>query len=240
MVVVVEENHSSAEIIGNPDAPYLADLARSGASLTAMHAVTHPSEPNYLALFSGSTHGVTSDACPLRFGSPTIAGALSAAGLTFTGYAEGLPRAGSSACSAGQYARKHVPWTDFGLPTAVNQPLTAWPSDLARLPSVSFVIPDLDHDMHDGTVAQADSWLRRHLDSYARWAVAHGSLLVVTWDEDDRSESNTIPTFIVGAGVRPQQVSAHVSLYSLLRLLADRFGVQRPGAAATAPRIPLR
>ena len=64
IVVVVEENHSSSEVVGNAGAPYLTGLAAGGASMTQSHAVGHPSQPNYLALFSGSTQGVTSDSCP--------------------------------------------------------------------------------------------------------------------------------------------------------------------------------
>lgn len=241
VVVVVEENHSGSDILGNPAAPYLNSLASSGVSLQQMYAIRHPSEPNYLALFSGSTHGLTSDACPVTFSGATIAGELLAAGLTFTGYAEGLPTAGSTVCSDGQYARKHVPWADYpSLPASVNQPMRAFPADYSALPSLSFVIPDLDHDMHDGTVAQADRWLQATLGGYATWAASHGSLLIVTWDEDDRSESNRIPTMVVGAGVRPHAVRSRTTLYSLLQLLADRFGVQRVGASATAPPIPLQ
>lgn len=56
-VVVVMENHSYADIIGNPATPFINALARQGALFTRSFAITHPSEPNYLALFSGSTQG---------------------------------------------------------------------------------------------------------------------------------------------------------------------------------------
>ena len=57
IVVVVMENHGYSDVIGNPQAPFLNSLAQQGLSLTQSYAVTHPSEPNYLALFSGSTRG---------------------------------------------------------------------------------------------------------------------------------------------------------------------------------------
>jgi acid phosphatase len=70
--------------------------------------------------------------------------------------------------------RKHNPWSDFpALPARVGQPFTRFPRAYRRLPAISFVIPNLDHDMHDGTVDQADSWLRNHLRRYARWARTH-------------------------------------------------------------------
>ena len=75
-------------------------------------------------------------------------------------------------------------------------------SDYASLPTVAFVIPNLDNDMHDGTIAQGDAWLNNNLSAYAAWAKGNNSLLVVTWDEAENSESNQIPTIFFGANVR--------------------------------------
>src|SRR5689334_19858090 len=123
VVVVVFENKAAEQVLGSPDAPYLTSLAASGAEFTDAHAETHPSQPNYVALFSGSTQGVTDDSCPLSLTGDTLAGQLLGAGLTFTGWSEDLPAAGSTVCTAGGYARKHNPWVDFpALPAAVNQP----------------------------------------------------------------------------------------------------------------------
>lgn len=232
LVVVIEENRSYADIIGNHDAPYLNSLAASGTTLTKSFAVAHPSEPNYVALFSGSTHGLHDDSCPHRYSGPDLAGGLHAAGLSFGGYAEGLPRAGFQGCSSGAYARKHAPWTDFtDVPAAAGKPLTAMPPDYARLPTVSFVIPDLDNDMHDGTIAQGDSWLRSHLSRYVSWARTHDSALVVTWDEDDYSENNQIPTVVVGAHVRTSHYAGRVDHYRMLRTIEWLFGLRASGAA---------
>ena len=104
-VVVVMENHSYADIIGSRAAPFINELARRGALFTRSYAIAHPSEPNYLALFSGSTQGVADDGCPNRFTAPNLAADLIRAGKTFAGYAEDLPDPGSLVCSAGDYAR---------------------------------------------------------------------------------------------------------------------------------------
>lgn len=238
VVIAVMENHSYSDIIGNSSAPFLNRLAASGASFTQAFAERHPSEPNYLALFSGSTHGLTDDHCPLTYRGPDLGSELRAAGHSFAGYSEGLPRTGSLECTHGRYARRHVPWSDFtDLPASVNRPMSAFPSDPDRLPAVSFVIPDLDHDMHDGTVTAGDDWLRTHLGSYASWAPTHDSLLVVTWDEDDRSESNRIPTIAVGAHVRPGRVAERIDHYRLLRTIEDAFQVPPLGRAARATPI---
>src|SRR4051794_26349510 len=113
VVVVIEENHSGTEIVGNANAPYITSLAAGGANFTASFAVTHPSEPNYLALFSGSTQGLTDDSCPHSYSAPSLGDQLLGAGLNFTGYSESLPSPGYTGCFSGAYARKHNPWVDF-------------------------------------------------------------------------------------------------------------------------------
>ncbi len=236
-MVVVLENHSYSEVIGTPQAPFIASLAASAAQFTRSFAVTHPSQPNYLALFSGSTQGVTDDSCPHTFAGANLARALLDAGNGFAGYSEGLPSPGFTGCSSGRYARKHNPWVDFGnLPASVNQPLSSFPGDYASLPAVSFVIPDLAHDMHDGTVGEADRWLQDHLGRYAAWAPTHRSLLVLTCDEDDGGD-NRIPTLVTGAFVRPGRYAERIDHYRLLRTLADAYHVPPPGAAGATTAI---
>jgi acid phosphatase len=237
-VVAVLENHAYTEIIDRQSAPFLNSLAARGALLTQSYAITHPSEPNYLAMFSGSTQGLTDDSCPHNYTGPNLAAALLAAGRSFTGYSEDLPAAGFTGCSNGGYARKHNPWVNFtALPSSVNQPLTAFPSDLSLLPSVSFVIPNLDNDMHDGTVAEGDQWLQAHLGEYADWSTAHNSLLIVTADEDDRDHDNRIPTILTGAHVKPGQYSVRIDHYGLLRTLLASYQLAPFAAAAQAPPL---
>ena len=238
-VVVVMENHSYADIIGNPAAPFINELARRGALFTRSYAITHPSEPNYLALFSGSTQGIADDGCPYRFTAPDLAAGLLKAGKSFAGYAEDLPGAGSPACSAGEYARKHVPWADFSnVPGSVSLPFTSFPAtDLARLPAVSFVIPNLCDDMHDCSVASGDAWLRAHIGGYAAWAMAHDSLLILTWDEDDGSQANQIPTIFAGQMVRPGRYAEPITHYRVLASIEAAYALPRDGQAATAAPI---
>jgi phosphatidylinositol-3-phosphatase len=241
VVVVIEENRSAASVLGSPSAPYLDALARRGATFTQSYGVTHPSEPNYLALFSGSTHGLSDDSCPATgspYASANLASALRSGGFTFATFSEDLPSAGSTVCSSGQYARKHNPVTDFSnVPADLSRPYGAFPADPSTLPTVSFVVPNLDHDMHDGTVSQADVWLHDHLDRYVTWAFTHHSLLVVTWDEDDHSAGNRIPTLFVGPMVRPGSYAERIDHYAVLRTLTALYGVAAPGLAASAPTI---
>ena len=238
-VVVVMENHSYADIIGNRAAPFINELTRRGALFTHSSAITHPSEPNYLALFSGSTQGVTDDGCPNRFTAPNLAAGLIRAGKTFAGFAEDLPGPGSPVCSAGDYARKHVPWADFGnVPGSVSLPFTSFPAPaFARLPSVSFVIPNLCHDMHDCSVAAGDAWLRANIGPYADWAMRHDSLLILTWDEDDGSQANHITTIFAGQMVRPGRYADPVTHYTVLATIEAAYTLPRDAQAATAAPI---
>jgi phosphatidylinositol-3-phosphatase len=243
VVVVVEENRSQTNIIGNNAAPYINQLAANGAMMAQSFAETHPSEPNYYALFAGNTL-VKDNICPVNAGNtPNLGSELLAAGYTFVGFAESLPAVGSTVCSAGKYARKHVPWVSFSnIPSSCSLPFSAFPAlgnpqNYASLPTVAFVIPNLDDDMHDGSIAQGDSWLHQNLSQYATWAEANNSLLILTWDEDDNTPRNQIPTVIYGANVRPGTYSEPITHYNVLSTLEQMYGLPKLGYAITAPAI---
>ena len=240
VVIVVEENRSEGNIIGNKSAPFITALAANGANMAESFAETHPSEPNYLALFAGSTFGVTKDVCPVNGGNlPNLASELLSAGYTFIGYAEDLPAVGSPVCSAGKYARKHVPWANFtNVPPANSVPFSAFPmGNYANLPTVSFVIPNNNDNMHDGSIAQADAWLSRELSGYANWAVSNNSLLIVTWDEDDDSARNQIPTVIYGGHVQRGNYNDQINHYNVLSTLEQMYGLPKTGNAVNAAPI---
>jgi len=238
VLVVIFENENEASVIGAAAAPYLTSLAASGATFGDAHGELHPSQPNYLALFSGSTQGVTDDSCPQSFSGPNLGAQLLAAGRTFTGYSEDLPSAGFTGCEAGDYARKHNPWVDFpALPATVNQPYSAFPTDFPALPTVSILVPNLCHDMHDCGVAAGDRWAAGHLSAYASWARTHNSLLAVTFDEDRGSTDNHIATFLVGSMVRSGPSRQRIDHYSLLRTIEDMYGLAPIGKAAGAQPI---
>ena len=240
VVVVMEEGYTYNEIIGNRSAPYINWLANNGALMTQSSAVSYPSLPNYLALFAGSTFGL-SDECPVSLGAnPNLGSELLAAGYTFMGFSEDLPSVGSTTCTSGKYVRRHVPWVYFSnVPGANSVPFSSFPSssDYASLPTVSFVIPNLDNDMHDGTIAQGDAWLYNNLSAYANWAKANNSLLVVTWDEAWNSGSNRIATIFYGATVRTGMYSEPITHYNVLSTLEEFYGLEKTGNAATASAI---
>jgi acid phosphatase len=234
VVVVVMENKRYDAVVGHPRTPYISSLAKRGANFTNAYGETHPSQPNYLALFSGSTQGVTDNRCGHDFAAaPNLARQLLDAGLTFAGYSEDLPSAGWRGCADGMYVRRHNPWVNFGdVPAAASRPLRDFPADYQRLPTVSFVIPGLCHDMHDCPKAEADAWLRRALESYIGWAERHNSLLILTFDEDNRTDGNHIPTIVLGANVKPGDHTERIDHYSLLRTVEDMYGLPALGEAA--------
>jgi phosphatidylinositol-3-phosphatase len=239
IVVVMEENHSYSQIIGNSQAPYINSLAKKGALFTNSHAISHPSEPNYMAITSGSTYGLSSDVCPFTTSKANIGSDLIAAKLSYADYSESMPSPGYEGCTNGEYARKHNPAANYtDLPASVNKTFAKFPSSsaYASLPTVSLVDPNLRDDMHNGTIAAGDRWLKTNMGSYVTWATSHNSLLIVTWDENDGSPGNKIATIFAGAHVKAGKYSERVTHYRVLRTLEQAYGLKALGkSASTAP-----
>ncbi|GAC1587214.1 MAG: phosphatidylinositol-3-phosphatase [Ktedonobacteraceae bacterium] len=249
IVIVIEENKGYSQIIGaNSSAVYINSLAAQGMLFTNSHALTHPSEPNYLDLFSGSDQGVIGDACDSSvYAPPDLGGQLISAKYSFAGYSEGLAAAGDTSCSnsATGYVRKHAPWANFSDtngPTT-NLPYTSFPTNTAgysSLPTVSFVVPNLKNDMHDGSIQQGDTWLQQNMDAYAQWAKTNNSLLIVTWDENDTYQadfSNQVATIFVGQHVQLGTNNTSINHFSVLRTLEDMYGLPSANSAASASAI---
>ncbi|MFE4635766.1 alkaline phosphatase family protein [Streptomyces sp. NPDC056773] len=240
VVVVVYENKQYGEIMGSANAPYINQLASGGASLTGMKALTHPSQPNYFNLFSGSTQGITGDGCytPQSMTAPNLGQELIAAGKTFATYNEDLPSEGSTACTNGQYAQKHNPWFAFkNVPLNTGKTWAQFPqNNFAALPNLSFIVPNQCNDMHSCSVNTGDTWTKNNIDAYAQWAKANNSLLVLTWDEDNFLGSNQIATVFYGANVKTGTYSTAFNHYNLLRTFEDLFGTAtHAGNAANVP-----
>ena len=238
VVVVIEENRTLAQVVGSASAPYLTTVARSGALFTHAYGVTHPSQPNYFALFAGLTND-NGDRCPAHgvpAGASNLASELLAAHLTFAAYSESLPGTGFIGCWAGTYAQKHAPWTHFtNIPQNLHHPLTALTS-FDALPTVAFIVPNVDDDMHDGTLKEGDDWAEAHLTPLLQWAAKHDTLVVFTWDEGYDSV-NSIPTMFVGPMIRPGRYAERIDHYRVLRTLEDLYGLTPTGRAAKVAPI---
>ena len=113
IVIAILESHGYTELIGSSAAPYINFLANSSSSavFSESYAITHPSQPNYLILYSGSTQGVKNDNVPSDnpFTTPNLGRQLIDNGKTFLTYSEDLPKIGFNGATSGKYARKHNP-----------------------------------------------------------------------------------------------------------------------------------
>jgi phosphatidylinositol-3-phosphatase len=248
VVVIVFENKEYDQVIADHAAPTFAALTRRYALLTDYRGVAHPSLPNYLALVSGATHGVTSDCTDCVVHARNLADTLARAGRSWKTYAEGLPSSGFTGPWTGRYAKKHDPFLYFsdviGNPDRLRRvvPLTAFRADLRahRLPDFSLVVPDLCHDMHDCPVSTGDHWLAGFLRPLLSAGVLAGGAVFVVFDEGTSSAGGGghVPALVLGptvrAGVRATQPLDH---YSLLRTIEDSWHLARLGRSAAASPI---
>lgn len=254
--VMVLENHSFKNTIGNANMPAINRLARQYGSASNYTGVAHPSLPNYVAMIAGSTMNMTSDDPAQRFAGDNLALQLTKAGLSWRGYMQALPRDGSVADYAGTYGKKHNPFMlSLGVladpaQLANVRTLAALGPDLdaGRAPNLSFIVPDVCNDMHGAPECRSraqldragdafvDAWSRRIMAS-ANWKT--GSAIVVTFDEgsggDTLGGGGRIATIVVTPG-GPRGVVSKVAYnhYSLLRTLEEGFGLSLLRGATTA------
>jgi phosphatidylinositol-3-phosphatase len=245
VLVVIEENHSFDQMRANM--PFLAALSDRYGYATHWQALTHPSEPNYLAITGGSTFGVTNDALPAVNAShvgnaPSVFSEAESAGRSAATYAESMP-APCAAIDSYPYVARHNPWTYFTADSKTchehDLGTASFVEDARRngLPNVGLLIPNLLHDAHDESLEAADAWLQTQLTPVlASSDFTSGELvIVVTADEDDRHSDNTVLTSVVSAGLSHVVVDATLTHYSLTRFIDQVLRVEPLGAARTAP-----
>ena len=247
--VIIMENHSASQIIGSADAPFINELAASYGLAANYTAISHPSLPNYLALTGGSTFGLSTDCTGCFQNAPNIAvDRVAASGRAWRAYMESMPSP-AFVGDAYPYMQKHDPFVYYdNIRTDPAQfanvvPYTQLASDLSALastPSYGWITPNMTDDMHDGTVAQGDSWLSSAVpavlscDAFTQ----RRSLLLITWDENDDSAGNEVATLVIASGV-PAGFKSQIPYdhYSLLRTIETAWGLApltANDAAATA------
>ncbi|MGE5056422.1 MAG: alkaline phosphatase family protein [Acidobacteriota bacterium] len=247
--VVVEENHSFTDVIGNSSMPYLNSLASKYGLAKQYFANAHPSIPNYLMLTTGQMETLN-DNFSGTIGDENVVRELVSAGKTWKTYQESIPAAGYLGGDASPYVRRHNP---FSLLSDVQNnpaqaanivPFTQFAPDLANnlLPNFSFIVPDVNNDAHDGTLATADSWLQSNMAPLiASSTFQSGGLLVILFDEGELSDFNhgggQVAVVIVSSNSKPNFQSQTLYQHqSTLRLVLEALGVKKfPGQAATAP-----
>jgi hypothetical protein len=245
VIVVVFENKEAGSVLGSPNAPTFNLYGRRYARITQSYGVTHPSLPNYLALVSGSTWGITTNCVACSVNARSLADTIEASGRSWKTYAEGLPRPGFLGGSSGRYAKRHNPFAYFRPIAAKPEraerlvPLGELATDLAAndLPDFALVVPDLCHSMHDCPVGVGDTWLRRTVGPLLELP---RTAIFITFDEGGTSVrgGGHIATLAVGtavrAGARFRPVTNH---YGLLRTIEQAWGLPKLGRSATARPI---
>jgi acid phosphatase len=252
IVMVILENHSFNQIIGSSAAPYINSLANdtSSALFTQSYGITHPSQPNYLILYSGSNQGVTDDLLPAGnpFTSANVGRQLIDLGKTFLSYSEDLPSVGYNGELSGNYARRHNPVANWmgsrinQLSPTTNQPFTSFPAgNFELLPTLCLVNPNTVHDMHDGNdpsrITSCDQWISNNMDAYIQWAKSNNSLFILTFDEDNDSSLNRITTIFSGKMIQSGQYSSSVNHYSILHTIEKMYGLPYIGDSLTVAPI---
>jgi hypothetical protein len=267
IVVLVMENKEDSDVLGSAGSPYIKSLARRYARPVNSYGISHPSLPNYLALTSGSTQGITSDCTDCRVRARNLVDQLEARKLSWKAYVEDLPRPCFDGASAagGLYAKKHNPFMYYadvaGDPARCRNivPLTRLSGDLrrGRLPAFSLITPNMCHDTHDCGLDAGDRFVKGLVPSLLRGLGPHG-FLVLTYDEGSSNagccgvaSGGRIATVVAGPDVRSGfNDPTPVDHYGVLRTIEDALGLEPLGGAAdarngslrrlftTAPRVP--
>ncbi len=261
--IVLEENHSYSDVIGNSSMPYLNGLATANGIAKQYFADAHPSLPNYFELTVGagtSITGTSGDSYNGVVGQDNVVRALTAAGKTWRSYAESLPSVGYLGGDSGAYVQRHNPFVYFSdVQSNSSQannivPFTQFATDLANngLPDYTFIAPNVNDDAHncpvglgtctsDQMLAAADQWLSTNIAPLLVSTAFQNSLLIIVFDESEDSDTQNggghVPGVIVSPLAKPGYQSTTLYQHeSTLRLMMEGLGVSDlPGAAATAP-----
>jgi phosphatidylinositol-3-phosphatase len=259
VVLLIEENHSFASVIGNPGMPYTNSLAQKYALATQYYAVTHPSLPNYFMLTVGVTTAVD-DSFAGTVTSDNVVRALTAAGRSWKIYAESLPGPGYLGPTSVPYVKDHNPFAYFSDVVASTVqagnmvPFSQLALDLKNgtLPNYAMIVPDLANDGHDcpnlapsctdaQKLATVDSWIQSNVGPLISDPAFQNSVLIYTWDEADITDvtngGGRVATILAGPKVRTGYQSTTLYQHqSTLKLTLQLLGVSDyPGAAAAAP-----
>ena len=259
VLVVVEENVGYDAVIGSTKAPYINSLAKSYVNATSWYGVRHPSLPDYLALVSGSTQGVTNDCTTCGpFAGPSLGGQLSSAGIPWKAYMESMPSACYTGGTYGSYAKKHNPFVYFsdvlGSTCASHVvPFTSFKPQMtgAHPPAFAWVTPNLLNDMHDGTVQAADTWLKNNIAPIlgSAWFTNYASTFILTMDEHtgdttgccSGSVGGHVLSLVVSNRARGVgRVTSNGDLYGTLRSIEGTYSLALRGAAGSSVHGDLR
>jgi acid phosphatase len=247
IAVMVLENRSYEQIIGNPSAPYINSLARTGALATRYYAITHPSLPNYIAMTTGGHKGINTNCAACKAQGRSLVNQLDRARITWRAYFESIPERVTSPFQAGAaYNRHYNPFVysetlDLADLTSNTVNFGGLSHDLAthRLRRFSWIAPNVWHDGHDGKLAAVDRFAARLVPRIVR-ALGPRGVLFITWDEGQRSDTRgasgqgggRIPLIAVGPAARSgARLRVRANHYAFLKTLEASLGVGALGHA---------
>jgi acid phosphatase len=245
--IVVEENHSSSSVIGSSSMPYFNSLAKKYGLATQYFANTHPSIGNYFMLATGQTITNNDSFCS-TLSQDNVVRHLLTAGKTFKAYAESLPYAGYTGCGSYPYVKRHNPLAYFSDVANSSEkynlvPFGQFSKDLANhtLPNYSFIVPNLLHDAHDGSLSAADSWLKSNIAQLiASSTFQKDGILIIVFDEsldtDIQHGGGHVAAVVIGPKVKPGYRSTILYQHqNVLKTLMKALGLSSfPGAASGA------
>jgi hypothetical protein len=239
--IILMENESGRQIIGNPDAPFINGLADHYSLATNYSALYHPSLPNYIALTSGSNQGITDDRSPPSAGyavnATNLADRIEASGRTWKLYGESMPAPGY-ASNAHLYATRHIPFLYYkdildntARRTSHVVPYTQLAADLSSAsttPDYAFITPNTIDDMHDAPIAVGDAWLAHNVPLILRSPAftSSRSLLVITWDEGSAGDNHVATIFAGSAAKLGYRSIRPYDHYSLLHTIEADWHLQ--------------
>jgi hypothetical protein len=229
------ENHGYSSVLG---LPYIRTIASTATALTNYRASGHPSLPNYLALTSGTTWGVTDDGYHV-LPAQDLGDQLTGAGLPWRAYMEGM--GGDCRQGNSEYAVKHDPFAYYGGRCQSSVvPFSHLGADLSSATSPRFfwVTPNLCNDMHDCAPSVGDAWLQRTVPMLLASPAMSNGVVLITWDENEGGGANHVLTLVLGSK-RPSSPGAAYSHPSLLATIEDLLGVPRLPATAGIQAIAL-
>ncbi len=246
--LLVEENHSFSQVIGNSSMPYLNSLANKYGLAMNYYANTHPSIGNYFMLTTGQIITNNDSYCG-TVSNDNMVRHLITAGKTWKSYAESLPYAGYTGCDTGAYVKRHNPFSYFtdvansGTEKYNLVPFSQFTSDLAnnRLPEFSFIAPNVNDDAHNGTLQAADYWLKVNIAPLIASPVFQkDGILIIVFDESVTSDTQGGGGHVAALVIGPKVLGGHKSTITYqhqnsLRTLLQALGLTSfPGAASSA------
>jgi acid phosphatase len=246
--LLVEENHSYSQVIGSSSMPYLNSLAQKYGLALKYYANTHPSIGNYFMMTAGKIITNNDSYCG-TVSNDNIVRHLITAGKTWKSYAESLPYAGYTGCNTGAYVKRHNPFsyfTDVANSSTEKYnlvPFTQFKTDLANnhLPQFSFIVPNVNDDAHDGTLSQADSWLKTNIAPLlASSTFQKDGILIIVFDESVDTDTQGGGGHVAALVIGPKVLAGHRSSITYqhqntLKTLMQAVGVSSfPGAASSA------